>query len=154
MRLALILVASLLLAGCTLLKEPEIREVQGPTDGYTPTAAFLKLNVKRDDGTLVLLDFDRRDWYASKIAEMVDTKVISFVAAHGMPRLVNEYVAETVVTPSELANLRYDTMGATAEQRMSMDREYTALLERYLAAVPAAPAAPSAPTALLPDAVG
>jgi hypothetical protein len=150
MRLALLLVPSLILAGCTLLKEPEIREVTGPTDGYMPTAAFLKLSVKRDDGGAVLLDFDRRDWYASKIAEMVDTKQIPFVSAQGMPRLVNEYVAETVIMPSELAKLRYDEMGATSEQRMTMDQEYTALLERYLASVPDAPEAPQVPTVLVP----
>lgn len=128
-----------------MVKEPEVRELAGPTDGYTPTAAYLKLNVVREDGSVVLLDFDRRDWYAAKIADLVDRKKVDFVSAQAMPRdLLNEYLAQTVVEPSELAKLRYDAMAATPEQRQDMDNEYQALLETHLAQ------APVQPTQLLP----
>lgn len=145
MRLALLLLVPLA-AGCAALDPPEARELVGPTDGYTPTAAFLKLHVKRDDGSTALLDFDRRDWYAAKIAEMVDLKQVTSVSAVAKPRdILNEYLAQTISSPTDLAKLRYDNMGATPEQRTQMDNEYQRLLERYLED------APIPPSALLPQ---
>lgn len=142
--LGAILVASL--AGCTLVKEPVPREVAGPTDGYTPTAAFLKVHVKRADGTVALLDFDRRDWYTAKIADMVDLKQMRFVSAQAQPReILNEYVALSVADPGEVSKLRYEEMDATPEQRARMDAEYDRLLRSWLAR------APVQPTQLLPQ---
>lgn len=140
------ILVSLALSGCAALDPPPVREVAGATDGYTPTAAFLKLHVKRDDGSTMLLDFDRRDWYTAKIAEMVDLKQARFVSAQAQPRdILNEYLAESVADPGEMARLRYDDMDATPEQRTEMDNEYQQLLERYLAS------APVQPTQLLPQ---
>lgn len=150
-RLALALVAAVVLPGCTLVQEPEVREIVGPTDGYTPTPAFLKLSVKREDGTVAMLNFDRRDWYTSKIAEMVDGRDLSYVSAQAMPRnVLNEYVAQTVADPTSLAKLRYDEMHATGAERMRMDAEYTQLLERVLGPEAPPEAAPPLPVAGLP----
>lgn len=144
--LGLVLLAAVLLPGCAIVKAPEVRELSGPTDGYTPTAAFLKLNVKQPDGSVQLLDFDRRDWYASRIAELVDQKQVRSVTAQALPRdVLNEYVAQSVADPSSLAGLRYDEMDASPEARAQMDDEYQALLERYLSRVP-----PISPAGLLP----
>ena len=154
-RLLALAAAALLLAGCTLVKDPEPRQLSGPTDGYTPTATYLKLHVKRDDGTTALLDFDRRDWYTAGIAKMVDQKDLRFVVAEAMPRdILNEYVAREVATPDELQGLRFDAMDASPEQRAEMDREYELLLQAFLATVPEAAsppgAAPLLPAAPLP----
>jgi len=137
---------TLFLAGCAALDPPKPRELTGPTDGYTPTAAFLKLHLKREDGSTALLDFDRRDWYTAKIAEMVDLKQVKFVTAQATPRnTLNEYLAETIADPADVGKLRYDNMGVTPEQRADMDNEYQRLLERYLET------APIPPSALLPQ---
>lgn len=120
-------------AGCTLIQEPEPKMLVGPTDGYTPTATFLKLHVVRDDGTTALLDFERRDWYTAEIARRVDVKEIQFVSAEAMPRdILNEYLARVVSAPEDLQALRYDEMDATPEQRASMDAEHEELLRRFL----------------------
>lgn len=142
------------LAGCSLLAEPQVRELSGPTDGYTPTSMYLKLHLRRDDGTLALLGFDRRDWHTSEIARRVDDKELRFVTVQAMPReILSEYVVEALIAPEELDRLRYDAMGATPEQRAEMDAEYEALLARWLekspaAASPALPTAPSLPASL------
>lgn len=143
------LALALLLPGCSLIQEPQVRELSGPTDGYTPTATYLKVHLRRDDGSVAMLDFDRRDWHTSEIAKRVDRKQLDFLAAQAMPReILSEYVVQEVVTPDDLHMLRYDDMGATPEQRMEMDREYDALLQRRLAQ--AAPAEAETPDALLP----
>lgn len=135
---ALVAAPALLLAGCTLVDEPQVRELSGPTDGYTPTSAYLKVHLRRDDGSVAMLDFDRRDWHTSEIAKRVDRKQLDFVVAQAMPRdILSEYVVQAVVTPEDLGGLRYDEMGATPEQRMEMDREHDALLEAWTARLPA-----------------
>lgn len=147
--LALTMLGVLLLSGCTILQEPKVKEVAGPTDGYTPTSTYLKVHVKRADGSLAMLDFDRRDWYASKIVELLDHRQMEFVSAQAKPRdILNEYLVESVADPGEVAKLRFDDMDATPEQRAQMDSEYESLLKRYLED---APAPPIAPTALLPQ---
>lgn len=147
--LALLAVPALLFAGCTLVQEPQVRELSGPTDGYTPTSVYLKVHLRRDDGSVAMLDFDRRDWHTSEIAKRVDRKELDFLAAQAMPRdILSEYVVQQVVTPEDLGMLRYDDMGATPEQRMEMDSEYEALLQRWLAQ--AAPVEAETPDALLP----
>lgn len=147
-----LVLAALALAGCAvpLLDEPTLREVSGPTDGYTPTATYLKVHVRAEDGRLIMLDFDRRDWHASAIAERIDGKSVRFLSAQALPRdIMNEYVVEHVGAPGELAALRYDEMEATPEQRAAHDAEYEALLRRFHEALPeAAPTA--APTVALP----
>lgn len=142
--LALLLLPAL--AGCAALDEPAPKALAGPTDGYSPTASFLKVHVKRDDGTVALLDFDRRDWYTAKIADLVDLKQMKFVSAQAKPReILNEYLALSVTDPAEVAKLRYDAMDATPEQRARMDAEYERLLEAWMAR------APVQPTQLLPQ---
>lgn len=128
---------ALILPGCTLLDEPEAREVSGPTDGYTPTSAFLKLHVRRDDGSFLLLGFDRRDWYTAGIAEEVDLRKVPFITAEAEPRaLLSEYLVHSVGSPSALQAFHYDTMGATAEQRAEMDRGHDELLGALGASAP------------------
>ena len=146
------LLALVPLAGCTLVQEPQLRELAGPTDGYTPTSVFLKLHVLREDGTTALLDFERRDWHVAEIAKRVDHKQLKFVVAQAMPRaILNEYVAQAVASPADLQSLRFDEMGATPEQRAEMDREYEALLQAWLAQAPAPEAqAPALPALTLP----
>lgn len=146
------LLLALSLAGCALplVNEPALKEVRGPTDGYTPTASYLKVHVETEDGRTVMLDFDRRDWHASAIADMIDEKSVAFLAAQALPRdILNEYVVEEVEAPSEIARLRYDAMGATPQQRAEYDAEYEALLRRFQDALPeAAPTSVPNPAAL------
>lgn len=140
------LLLALPLAGCAGLDPPGPREVAGPTDGYSPTASFLKVHVRQPDHSLVMLSFDRTEWYTAKIAELVDLKQMTFVSAHAQPReTLNEYMALDVAEPSDVAKLRYDAMQATPEQRAQMDAEHEALLKEWLARTPAAP------TTLLPQ---
>lgn len=150
-RRALVL-AALLLSGCALplLDEQKAKEVSGPTDGYTPTNSFLKVHVRRDDGTLALLDFDRRDWHASEIARRLDERDVRFLSAIVEPRnVLNEYLVTSVGSPGELQGLRFDEMGATPEQRAAADAEYEQLLQRFDAALPEA-VPTSAPSPALP----
>lgn len=147
--LALLVLAPL--AGCTLLQEPPVRELAGPTDGYTPTSVFLKLHVLREDGTTALLDFERRDWHVSEIAKRVDRKDLPYVAAQAKPRdILNEYVVQSIATPEDLQELRFDDMGATPEQRAEMDREYDELLRAWIADAPAPDAITAPHPATLP----
>lgn len=149
-RAATLILLATLLAGCSLVQEPQLRELGGPTDGYTPTASYLKVHVKRADGTTALLDFDRGDWYTAEIARRVDLRKLDHVTAQAMPRdILNEYVVRAVVAPEELDALRYDAMGASHEQRAQMDAEHEELLARWLRdAAQGAPAPPTAPHAL------
>lgn len=148
-----LLVAALaapLLAGC--LKEPEVREVAGPTDGYSPTASYLKVHVLREDGTRVLVDFDRRDWHVSEIARRLDDRRIDFLTVQAKQRdLIGEVLVESVLKPEDLASLYYPTMDATPEQRAEMDREYDAILERAMAGVAVPTPAPPGPKVPLPS---
>lgn len=137
LRTVLILIPLLAAAGCTALDPPGPRELSGATDGYTPTSVFLKLHVKRDDGSTALLDFDRKDWYTAEIARRVDLHKIDFVVAQAQPReILSEYLAQQVSSPEDLDALRYEAMGATSEQRSLMDAEYEELLEDLAGAPP------------------
>lgn len=143
----LALLAATLLAGCALplVEEPTLREVSGPTDGYTPTASFLKVHVEREDGRIALLDFDRREWHAAEIARRIDQREVEFLSAQALPRdILNEYLVDTVAAPGELQGLRFDDMGATPEQRAQADAEYDDLLRRFAATLPDASHAPPA----------
>lgn len=148
--LFLAVVGGLSLAGC--LKEPEVREVAGPTDGYSPTASFLKVHVLREDHSIVLVSFDRRDWHVSEIARRLDDRSIDFLTVQAKPRdLLGEVLVHSVVEPADLAGLYYPTMTATPEQRASMDREYDDLLARVAAeTVPAAPPTTPGPKVPVP----
>lgn len=138
-------VAVLLLPGCSLLEEPAPKTVEGPTDGYLATQPFLKVYVRSNSsGDLVLVDFDRRDWYVAKIADAVDHRDAEFLAVTGTPRLLGEYLVESVERPSALNAYRYDKMGATSDDRARMDAEYDALLARLADGAAATP--PTAPT--------
>lgn len=134
--------AALLLAvalpGCSLIAEPTPKEVAGPTDGYLATSPFLKVYVRSNSsGDLVLVDFDRRDWWVSKIADAVDQKDVAFLTVTATPRaIIGEYLVERVDAPADLEQYRYSTMGASAQQREQMDAEYDALLARLLEEAP------------------
>lgn len=131
----LALASAPVLAGC--LQEPEVREVTGPTDGYSPTASFLKVHVKRDDGSVVLVDFDRRDWHVAEIARRLDSRQVDYLSVQAKPRdMLGEVLVESVKEPSDLASLYYPAMQATPEQRAEMDREYDVVLEKALGAAP------------------
>lgn len=143
--LLVLLLSVPLLVGC--LQEPEVREVTGPTDGYSPTASFLKVHVKRDDGSVILVDFDRRDWHVSEIARRLDERQIDYLHVQAKPRdTLGEVLVESVKEPSDLAGLYYPTMQATPEQRAEMDREYDRLLQKTLGAAPSpGPETPAIP---------
>lgn len=146
--LALSLLAVLLLPGCSLVSEPQERELAGPTDGHQPTPNYLKVFVRRDDGTMALVDFDRRDWYTAEIARRIDRREVEFLSATVMPRnTLNEYLVQRVTSPADLASLRYDEMEASPEMRAQMDAEYEQLLKEALDDVTLLPT----PTALLPQ---
>ncbi len=142
------------LAGClsdvSLLpaEDPPLK-VEGPTRGYSPTAAYLKVHVDTPGGQRVLVDFDRRDWHVAEVARRLDDQRLRFLIIEGPPRLMGEVVAETVHTPEDLAGLRYDAMGATHEERLLLDAEYADMLRRLAEAAPA-PEAPAAPVPALP----
>lgn len=132
---AVVLGLALLVPGCSLVEEPRPREVAGPTDGYLAGSSFLKVYVRSNSsGDLVLVDFDRRDWYVARIAEAVDHHDADFMTVTGTVRLMNEYVVERVREPAGLDAYRYDDMHATADDRARMDAEYDALLARIAAA--------------------
>lgn len=109
--------------------------------------------VQKDDSTLVLLDFDRRDWYVAELARRIDTRQLEYLGATVMPRnTLNEYLVQRVHTPADLETLRYDAMAASPEARTQMDGEYDAILQKAIqdATENAAPA-PTAPPPVLPD---
>lgn len=136
----LLLLAVGLLAGCAALEPPGPRELAGPTDGYTPTSSFLKLHIKREDGTTALLDFDRKDWYTAEIARRADRHDLDFVTAQAQPReILGEYIALSVIVPEELQKLRYEEMGATHEERALMDAEHDELLKALPGGTPTPP---------------
>lgn len=137
LRVVALLALASILAGCAAMEPPAPRQLSGPTDGYTPTSVFLKLHVKRDDGTTALLDFDRKDWYTAEIARRVEHHKLDFVSAQAQPRdILNEYLAQEVASPEDLDSLRYDAMGATGEERSLMDAEYEELLQKLAVAPP------------------
>lgn len=147
--LALALLAVLLLPGCSLLAEPKERELAGPTDGHQPTPSYLKVFLRRDDGSLALVDFDRRDWHVAEIARRIDRRELDYLGAQVMPRhTLNEYLVQRVLQPSDLQTLRYDDMGATPEARAQMDSEYEQLLRALSNTV--LDHAPAAPRTALP----
>ena len=145
-----LLAVGLLVAGCTLVAQPGPKDVSGPTDGYQPTSSYLKVFVRSPDGNLTLVDFDRRDWYAAKIADKLDDKTIDFVTVHGQERgILGEIVVDAAKSPAELAALRYDAMHSTAQQQSAMDLEYEHLLQKLSARTPAS--TPSTPAVALPN---
>lgn len=154
LRVAGALVSLALLAGCAALDPPGPRELSGPTDGYTPTSVYLKVHVLREDGTTAFLDFERQDWYTAEIARRVDMKKLEHVTAQAQPRnILNEYIAQSVVSPEDLDALRFEAMGASNEQRALMDAEYEELLSRLApdeARQPPPKEAPLVPEGTLP----
>ena len=136
-----------LASGCTLFQEPQPRQVEGATDGYLATSQFLKVYVRSNrSGDLIMVDFDRRDWWVSKIAERIDAHGVGYLTAEATPRAVlNEYLVDVVVRPADLERYRYASMAATHEEKALMDAEYDALLAR-LAEEAVASDAPSAPS--------
>lgn len=143
---AILAVGFLLSAGCTFLAQPGPKDVSGPTDGYQPTSAYLKVFVKDPSGNLTLVDFDRRDWYAAKIIDKLDDKTIDYVTVHGQEHgILGEIVVETAKSPAELAALRYDAMHATAAQKSAMDQQYEGILARLASVTPSVPTGPSLP---------
>lgn len=128
-----VLLGATTLAGCSLIAEPQERELAGPTDGHQPTPSYLKVFVVKEDGTKALLDFDRRDWYVAEIARKIDLREVAYLGATVMPRnTLNEYLVQKVSTPSELDALRYDEMQASPEARAQMDAEYDEILRKLV----------------------
>jgi len=124
--LAFLLVASML-AGCSVIPEPQPKEVRGTVEGYDPTASHLKVHV-RDGERVMLADFDRRDWNVAGIAKMIDEKRLQLLSVRGMPReVLNEVLVETVGDPSELAKFRW-TSATTPEERSAADAAYDRLV--------------------------
>lgn len=149
MRTLVLLLASLALAGCTVYEEPGPRDVEGRTEGYAPTATFLKVLVRTEAGEGVYVDFDRADWHVSELARRLDDRKITFLAVQGQERAtLGEVIAVVVRTPEDVQGLNYDEMGATAQQRTLLDLEYEDLLRVKAAAERAAD--PESPTLTLP----
>lgn len=142
---------AMLAAGCSLVEEPKAKEVGGPTDGYLANSPFLKVYVKSNSsGDMVLLDFDRRDWYVSKIADMIDAREVRFLTAVATPRnVIGEYLIDRVAAPAQLEQYRYSAMSVSEEEKLRMDAEFDALIER-LAAQPAPTLATPSPALPVP----
>jgi len=139
---ALLLVAVALgasMAGCAipLFKEPTEQVVEGRTDGYAPGSSLLKVFVRDNaSGEFRVAAFDRRDWYAARIADDIDHGLVRFLRVEAMPRAtLGEYLVLDVESPDALAAYRYDRMDASAARRQEMDDEYGALLARLGGAV-------------------
>lgn len=126
------------LSGCLIYDEPGPTEVTGEVDGYVPTQSFLKLDVLTEDGRRVSLEFDRRDWHVRELADRVDHRQLRELAVAGHERNIpGSVLALTFVDPEDLNALRYEAMGASAEERERMDAEYEAWLrERAADGVP------------------
>jgi len=134
----LAVVALALLAGCAVLPNPGPADVQGRTDGYDPTASYLKVVVRDNQtGNSTLVDFDRKDWAVSEIAKRIDDKAVPFLSIHGQSRdVLGEVLVQDVRAPGDLAQLSYQNMHATAQQRALYDQAYDALLSRVAAQAP------------------
>lgn len=131
MRLAWLLALAVALPGCTVYPEPGPRDVAGATDGYAPTASFLKVLVRPDEGDAVWVVFERRDWHVSELARRIDEREVRHLSVHGQERVtLGEVLAIEVTAPADLQRLHYDEMGATAQQREAFDLEYEDLLRR------------------------
>lgn len=135
-----------LLSGCAaLIPSPEARDVSGATDGYTPTASFLKVFVKNESGLSTLVNFDRRDWYVAKIAEMLDQRELRFLDVRGQERHIpGEVIVASVRLPEDLTKLRYTAMSVSPQEQWRLDQEYDALLASV-------PTPPSTNLPALPD---
>lgn len=120
------------LAGCSLVEEPKPRQLEGPTDGYLATSPYLKVYVRSNSsGDIVLVDFDRRDWYVWKIAERLDGHDVGYLTVEAKPRdIIREYLVERVTDPADLEQYRYANMEATPQEQARMDAQYTDLLDR------------------------
>lgn len=131
MRRALsLLLLALALPGCAVYEPPGPTEVSGETDGYAPTAAFLKVFVREDDGSVTWVDFDRKDWHVAEIARRIDQRDVTYLAIAGQEReTMGEVLVVDVRDPGELAALKYDTMKATNEERALFDLEYEEILQ-------------------------
>lgn len=131
------------LAGCTLVKDPEPKDVAGTVSGYDPTASHLKVHLLVG-GELVLVDFDRRDWNVAGIADMIDQRQVREMSVHGIPReVLNELLVETVGDPSSLSKLRW-TDQTSPEERSAAEQAYDALVAK------AHPVATNVPTPSTP----
>lgn len=131
MRAALVAVLTVALSGCVVYEEPGPTEVAGRTDGYTPTPSYLKVFVKDEAGELTLVDFDRREWYVAGIAERLDERRIPYLSVHGTEREIpGEVIVDTVRDPGELADLHYEAMAVSPQQRTLLDLEYDDVLRR------------------------
>lgn len=149
-RLLAVLVAGLA-AGCSVLEEPAPRQLEGRTDGYQPTASFLKVMVRDNaTGDLLLAAFAREDWAVSRVADRLDHKQLPYLVVATTPRAIpGEYEVERVIVPPEVDALRYTAMRASPEEKRLLDAEYDALLAR-LRAPPAVEPGGSVPGGALP----
>lgn len=125
-----LLALALLLPGCQVYEPPGPTEVAGTTDGYAPTAVFLKVFVREDDGSVTWVDFDRKDWHVAEIARRLDRRDVTYLAIAGQEReTMGEVLVVDVRDPGELAELKYDTMKATTQERALLDLEYEEILK-------------------------
>lgn len=123
--LVLLLLAPAALPGCILYDEPGPTEVTGEVKGYAPTQAFLKLEVETEDGRRISVDFDRRDWHVRALGDRVDHRELKTLVVAGQERNIpGAVLAERFLSPEDLNALRYEEMGASAEERERLDAEY------------------------------
>lgn len=147
---ALTLTAALLLPGC-LDAAPAPRTIEGPTDGYVPTPAYLKVYVRTNDSGLVLADFNRTEWYVAGIAKRLDDHQLKFLGVHGKVRLLGEVVVEDVLLPTDMPDMRFASMHVSDDEKRRMDLEYDEILARLGVAdeaVPSPETPPVVPTLL------
>lgn len=121
------------------------RTLAGDTDGYVPTGPYLKVEVREDGGRRVLVLFDRADWHVARIVEDLDRKAVQRLHVETTARAIpGEYVVDKVLDPSQLEAYRFSAMRVSDEERLLLDAEYEAIVQRF-AQESASDAAPQRP---------
>lgn len=135
MRVLAALAALALLPGCmSLVQGPGERQrtLAGETDGYVPTGPFLKVEVREEGGKRVLVLFDRVDWHVARIVDDLERKAVQRLHVETTAREIpGEYLVDKVLDPSQLEAYRYSAMSVSDEERLLLDAEYEAVLERW-----------------------
>lgn len=117
-RLLVIVTLLVLPAGCIKPEPDPDRVVAGHVDGTSPTNAYLKVYLVNDTGYVALANFDRRDWYVTGLERAISEKRVDFAVVEGRDReIINEVVAESVLSPDDLNGYRFDAMEERATAR-------------------------------------
>lgn len=135
-RLALALLALVVVPGCLTLPEPDPhRIVAGRVTGDAVTSGAYRVQLQPEDGRMFVVSFDRRDWYVAGVEREFRDRALGHATVRALDRgLLNEVAVEEVLAPAELNALRYEAMerSSVAEgrafDRAALDAEWEARL--------------------------